>query len=57
MSVARVTSPAWSGALHTGSRVPHPMASERALAIAVAAALDGVCEVSISGDVVFSSVF
>jgi len=51
MFVAQVTSPARSRVLHTPSRVPRPVASERALATALAAALDGVCDIQSWGDV------
>ena len=51
IAMARVTSPARSRVLHTPSRVPRPVASERALATALAAALDGVCDIQSWGDV------
>ena len=52
MFVAQVTSPARSRVLHMRSRVPHSVASERALLPALAATLDGVCDHLIGGDVV-----
>ena len=52
MSVARVTSPARSRVLHMPSRLPHIVASERALATALAAALDGVCDNATRGQAV-----